>query len=65
MPRIETYPLGMRSQVRLRTVTISFMRICPRCGFKDPAQIAAHMRYEKKRLARLKAERAEKRKGAK
>ncbi len=28
------------------------MRICPHCGFKDPAQIRAAERYERKRRAR-------------
>lgn len=30
------------------------MRICPKCGHKDPAAIRAAAKYEAKRLARLK-----------
>jgi len=31
------------------------VRICPQCGFKDPAQIRAAARFEAKRLAAKRA----------
>lgn len=37
------------------------MRICPKCGHKDPAHLRADLRFRKKRLAKMKRARAAKR----